>query len=161
MKKFFTVFVVLIVAVSTAASFFGGSFVRRRAQVNSAPTTETEASTPQPATQQPATEEKVVAENPAPNQVKPTTVNVNYTQDGFLPNTVTVSPGTTVTFTNQTSDKMWVASNPHPAHTTLKEFDADRGFGSGESYAFTFTTPGTWKYHDHLRPSRGGVVVVR
>ena len=157
MKKFFTIFVVAIVAISTVTSFFAGGSVRRRAQTDNQPSPEAEDVNQQvPVT---PTEETIknLDTTSGASEIKA----VSYTKDGFKPETITVPLGTPIAFTNQTEDKMWVASNPHPAHTTLKEFDADRGFGTGESYTFTFTTPGTWKYHDHLNPSRGGIVIVR
>ena len=55
---------------------------------------------------------------------------------------------------------LWVASNPHPIHTDYSDFDAKRGYAKGERYSFTFFKQGTWKYHNHLNPGEGGVIVV-
>lgn len=85
---------------------------------------------------------------------------VNYTATGFSPSTLTIKAGTAVTFLNQTSASMWVASNDHPAHLIYPEFDAKKGYAPGTSYTFTFTRTGTWGYHDHLNARNGGTIVV-
>jgi plastocyanin len=55
---------------------------------------------------------------------------------------------------------MWVASNPHPAHTDYSAFDAKKGYAPGESYSYTFTETGTFPFHDHLHSSLGGTIIV-
>lgn len=85
---------------------------------------------------------------------------VTYRESGFSPATLRVKVGTTVVFKNEESEPMWVASNPHPIHTDYPGFDAKRGYAQGESYSFTFTKPGSWKYHNHLGPSEGGTIIV-
>lgn len=86
--------------------------------------------------------------------------SVSYANAGFSPGVVTVPSGTTVVFENNSSRNMWVASDPHPVHSDLPEFDSRRGVGPGESYEFTFTRVGSWGYHDHLNPQHGGTVIV-
>lgn len=98
-------------------------------------------------------------------------VVVNYTADGFVPGTVTILEGETVAWVDRhpTAD-MWVASANHPTHTVydgtgLNEhcpadgtaFDQCSG---GETYTFTFQKTGEWGYHNHLRSSDRGTVVV-
>jgi hypothetical protein len=72
---------------------------------------------------------------------------------------------------------MWVASAMHPGHavyngTSLSEhcknkkpnsteiFDQCVGIKPGESWSFTFTKEGEWKYHDHITSGRYGTVNV-
>ncbi|MBU2103664.1 hypothetical protein KKD81_02575 [Patescibacteria group bacterium] len=102
---------------------------------------------------------------------------VSYTDSGFSPQTVTVSVGDTVRFTNTSSTGMWVGVDEHPTHTeydgtSTKEhcvdgsaiggtFDACRPYTSGESYEFTFTRAGTFEYHNHVGSSKTGTVIVR
>ncbi len=88
------------------------------------------------------------------------TLEVVYTEDGFEPETITVSEGDTVTWENRSEVPMWVASDAHPAHTDYPEFDAGEGFAPGGSYSFTFDRTGNWGYHDHLSSFRTGTVVV-
>lgn len=85
---------------------------------------------------------------------------VEYTANGFVPDTITVKPGTTVSFINKDTDPMWVASDPHPIHTDLPGFDAKRKIPTGDSYSYTFTKVGRWGYHNHLNPSNRGTVIV-
>lgn len=107
-----------------------------------------------------------------------TTINediiITYSSTGYSPNTVTVKVGTTVTWKNTSSMSMWPASAMHPSHsvysgTTLSAhcpdtdgtaFDACTEIPSGNSWSFTFDKQGTWKYHDHLKASYFGTVVV-
>lgn len=86
---------------------------------------------------------------------------VDYTDSGFSPKSITVKVGDTVTWTNKSGGSMWVASNPHPVHTDLSGFDELGSAGSGETYSYTFTKAGNWKYHNHVNAGDGGVVVVQ
>lgn len=85
---------------------------------------------------------------------------VAYTATGFTPKTVTVKAGTGVTFVNQSSNGMWVASDVHPTHQLLPGFDELKSVVTGGSYTYVFTKVGRWKYHNHMNPSDGGTVVV-
>ncbi len=85
---------------------------------------------------------------------------VTYTDNGFAPNAVTVKAGAIVTFVNESSGYMWVASVPHPVHTNLPGFDELTGVAKGGTYEYTFTKAGTWKYHNHVAPVKTGSVIV-
>jgi plastocyanin len=85
---------------------------------------------------------------------------VNYTANGFEPNSITIKAGQSVTWTNKDSDEVWVASNPHPTHTDYPGFDELKSMATGQTYSFTFTKVGQWGYHNHLNPSQHGTVVV-
>jgi plastocyanin len=89
------------------------------------------------------------------------TMEVIYTDSGFMPETITVKSGSTITFTNNSTKRMWVASDPHPVHTNYSGFDALKGYGQDETYLFTFDQVGTWNYHDHLNPSNKGIIIVK
>ncbi len=89
-----------------------------------------------------------------------TMAKVRYTDKGFVPDKVEVPAGSMVEFVNESSDIMWVASIPHPAHTKLPTFDQFRGFKKGAIYRYAFDKKGTWEYHDHVKPSLGGEVNV-
>lgn len=101
------------------------------------------------------------------------TMTVAYTSQGFSPKDITVPIGTTVTFANQTSDRMWVGSAMHPTHevydgTMTSEHCAAGYTGpapfdqctASASYSFTFTKAGTWRYHNHADASDFGSVTV-
>ncbi len=99
---------------------------------------------------------------------------ITITSSGFSPNRLEISAGESVTFINQDSSKHWPASNVHPTHTAypgsdIKKcqtndekniFDACKELANSEEYSFTFNEKGSWSYHDHLRPSLTGVIIV-
>ena len=87
-------------------------------------------------------------------------VVVTFTDKGFSPSPMKVKVGTTVTFVNESSSGMWVASDPHPTHTLLLGFDELTSVGKGGTYEYTFTKIGTWTYHNHLTPTVKGTVIV-
>ncbi|MDP4020798.1 MAG: hypothetical protein Q8P58_02045 [Candidatus Adlerbacteria bacterium] len=100
----------------------------------------------------------------------PMTAQISYSGSGFLPSTVIVRAGGTVTWSAQSGGQMWVASASHPTHTvydstTLQEH-CDTGDSSfdqcknGSTYSFTFTKSGTWRYHNHSNPNHFGTVIV-
>jgi plastocyanin len=93
-------------------------------------------------------------------QLLPKTVTVTLTDSGFSPSSITINQGDSVKFVNDSSGKMWVASAPHPTHTDYPEFIAKTAANHGDEYTFTFTKPGSWKYHNHLNASQFGTVVV-
>ena len=133
----------------------GGNFIQR------APADDTVPVAPQAAEHTEHEEDAVDASEPT---VTPATagetVTISMTDTGFEPAEVTITAGDTVTFINNAQAAKWPASDVHPSHEVLPAFDAKRGLATGEEYSFTFTEPGTWKYHDHLRASQGGSVTV-
>ena len=86
---------------------------------------------------------------------------VKYTDAGFAPTALEIASGETVTFVNESSNQMWIASAIHPTHELLPEFDQMEGTPKGSMYSFTFTKPGVWKFHDHLNPAMKGSVTVK
>lgn len=116
-------------------------------------------STPEPA---PTPQDAVgpVNEEEAPSIIGFEEFYVYMNDDGFTPPPIPVPKGTAVIFQNKGSRSHWPASAVHPTHELLPGFDALRGIPPGESYVYTFTKPGTWKFHDHLNPSHTGSVTV-
>lgn len=86
---------------------------------------------------------------------------VTYSNAGFTPASVKVSAGTVVTFVNESTGVMWVASDPHPIHSLLPGFDQRTSVGKGGTYEYTFAKVGTWSYHNHMNTSSKGTVVVQ
>ncbi len=91
----------------------------------------------------------------------PKTYDISYTNNCYSPGSITIKKGDTVQFTNNSSRDMWPASDSHPSHTIYPEFDASSSIGAGGVYSFTFTKTGSWDYHDHLKPSCRGIVIVQ
>ena len=93
---------------------------------------------------------------------------ITYTDAGFVPNSVTIKKGETVTYKNDSKLAMWPASAKHPTHGNYpttggclgSTFDACKGVQPGESWSFQFDFVGTWPFHDHLTPKFFGKVIV-
>lgn len=104
-------------------------------------------------------------------------VTVTYSDSGYMLSTVTIKRGEKVFFENKSSGMMWTASAVHPTHKAYPGsgiekcgdktnslsaiFDACEAYDPGESWAFVFNESGTWKYHNHLKPSHTGTIVVQ
>lgn len=128
------------------------------------------AASPKPASTSPApmpaAQPKPVVNPPA---LAPGTDAVNYTESGFSPAVLTISKGETVTFVNQSSAPIRVASNPHPLHNgypttggcVSSTFDSCSDIRPGGSWSFKFDLAGRWGYHNHLNPSEQGTIVVQ
>ena len=149
MNKTFTTVLILIIIV------LGGYFLLKNPKAQ-APTIET----PVISTSTGDTDNSV----PSANQNV-----ITYTNTGYSPSTLTVQVGTTVTFKNESSMAMWTASASHPTHKVYpttggclgSTFDACRGIQPGDSWSFKFDIAGNWKYHDHLKPSFFGTIIVK
>lgn len=85
---------------------------------------------------------------------------ITLTEDGFIPSTLTLDTGTTVTFVSDTGAFFWPASNPHPTHTIYSAFDPQEPVRPDGKWSFVFTEEGTWRYHDHLAPYYTGTITV-
>ena len=85
---------------------------------------------------------------------------VTYSSAGFDPMVLRIKMGESVTFKNESSGELWVASNPHPVHTGLPGFDAGEGIIKGDFYIHEFNQLGSWSYHNHLNSQQQGTIVV-
>ena len=156
MNKSITIVLVLVVVI------LGGYFLLQPPQAQ-APTEDTVTTgMPVPGTETP---EMIVA--PEENLII-------YSDTGYAPASLALKVGDTIVFKNESEKNMWPASAMHPSHavysgTTLSEhcpdlenvaFDACKGIAPGESWSFTFTKAGEWKYHDHLSSDFFGTIVV-
>lgn len=72
----------------------------------------------------------------------------------FTPQTLTVKAGTTVTWTNK--DDI-----PHGIASDNNAFRRSKALDTGDKFAFTFTTPGTYKYFCYVHPHMTGTIVVQ
>jgi plastocyanin len=99
---------------------------------------------------------------------------VLYSDEGYSPKELKIKKGETVTFQNESSQPMWTASAIHPNHTVypgtdIKNcgsapmgmmFDSCVGTSMGSSWMFQFSEAGSWGYHNHLRPTHTGKIIV-
>ncbi|HLI66641.1 MAG TPA: cupredoxin domain-containing protein [Caulobacteraceae bacterium] len=78
--------------------------------------------------------------------------NVKISMFAFSPGVTTVPAGSSVTWTNNDDD----------AHSVVADNKAFRSapLDTGDSYSFTFTTPGVYPYHCGLHPQMVGKIVV-
>ena len=111
-------------------------------------------------------------ENKVPNQtpvvqavlateVDPEALLIAYTQDGYNPKRLDISLGQKVHFVNQSEVPLWPASNIHPTHEIYPEFDAKQVINPQEVWVFKFDELGFWRYHNHLKPEHGALIVVQ
>lgn len=71
----------------------------------------------------------------------------------FVPPTVTVDAGTTVSWVNDDDE-------PHTVTTTDKAINSP-GLDAGQTFSMTFPTAGTYAYFCSIHPQMRGTVVVR
>ena len=71
----------------------------------------------------------------------------------FTPQTLTVTAGTTVTWTNK--DDI-----PHGIAATENAFKRSAAMDTDGTYSFTFTTAGTYQYFCYIHPHMTGTIVV-
>ena len=80
-------------------------------------------------------------------------VTVDITKFAYAPKEVTVAPGTRVVWTNRDE-------TPHTVTSTDKAF-ASKALDTGDTYEFTFTSEGDFKYLCTVHPFMTGIVHVR
>ncbi|MBI4067234.1 cupredoxin domain-containing protein [Candidatus Gottesmanbacteria bacterium] len=149
----------LYIALAVIAIIAIGGYMMMRGQKTTSPVSENTTTVPTQVVQE-VTPTVEAMEKVSPAEETMEKVVVNYTDDGFSPKSVSVKVGTPVTFINQSSTPMWVASAPHPQHTDLPGFDQLKSVEKGGEYTYTFQKAGNWKYHNHLAASNFGSVTV-
>ncbi len=95
------------------------------------------------------------------------TTEKNYTvelgENGFTPVELTLKEGDVVIFVNKNpkTEFFWPASDAHPTHEIYRQFDPGVPIPGNQTWTFTFTRAGAWKYHDHLSPYFTGQITVK
>lgn len=95
------------------------------------------------------------AKNSAEAQQKPQSVDVKIDNFSFGPAAVTVSVGSTVTWTNRDDIPHTVVSTDDPKVFKSKALDTD------EKFSFTFAKAGTYAYFCSIHPKMTGKVIVQ
>lgn len=85
---------------------------------------------------------------------------VQITKDGFVPSTMAVPDGTTVTWQNLDDKPHRIQANPFPTGDSLPQLHSTV-LGPGSTYSYTFHKSGNIGYHDQLHPTTNGEVDVR
>lgn len=89
------------------------------------------------------------------------TVTVTYNGSTFSPATVTINAGDSVKFVNSGSRVMQVSSDDHPSHRDNAELGTGPSTPVGGAYTINLNKVGTWGYHDHLKSTVGGTIIVQ
>ena len=131
------------------------------APVSTAAPQATQVTTPAPASTsvsqetQATTPVETVNQTPTP----PTVTTIAIQNYSFNPDTVTITAGTTVTWTNYDPVHHQVSSQGSGISAPGTIFMSD-SLGKGDSYSFTFTTPGVYPYFDSIYRSMLGTITV-
>lgn len=78
---------------------------------------------------------------------------VQITDSAFVPETIKIKQGQSVTWVNNGSNLHQVAADPYPSHSKLPSLFSEESLDQNESYTFTFDKAGTYTYHDPLNPT--------
>ena len=89
-----------------------------------------------------------------------TNVSVTIKNFAFSPQFVTVSNGTTVTWTNQDPTPHQIIDDPG-GKSGLGQIFKSSPLGIGQSYSFTFTSTGMFPYHCNIHPAMEGKITVK
>ena len=93
------------------------------------------------------------------SQSKSETATVAITDHGFQPATLTVREGTKITWTNSGVHLHQVASNPFPTDNGLPGLNSEI-LNNAQTYSFVASKTGTYGYHDQLKPTMNGTIIV-
>lgn len=92
------------------------------------------------------------------------TATVVISDESVSPASVTVKAGEAINWVNETDRIVQVGSDDHPSHKNNPELTGGEfviALGAGESKSVSVgTKTGTWEWHDHLKTSLGGTVIV-
>lgn len=138
--------IIAITAIAGIVFFIGNKKAAAPAQDNQSNTTQ---------------EIQTTAAMPAPGNTGVPEMIVEQTQEmtmiiknfAFSPATLTVSAGTKVTWNQQDGA-------PHTVTADDGSFSSGT-LAQGQSYSFTFATPGTYTYHCAIHPMMKGTVIVQ
>lgn len=72
----------------------------------------------------------------------------------FAPKTLTVPAGTRVVWTNKDEE-------PHVVTSAGALFTSSKALDSGDTYAVTFSKPGTYAYYCSIHPMMVGTIIVQ
>jgi plastocyanin len=100
------------------------------------------------------------------NNTKPkapiSSAKVIVSDSGFMPQTIHVKAGTSVSWTNQDARPHELAADPYPKNDSIPDFNNQLILQNDDTYSFIFSKAGTYHYHDQLNPFKfTGTVVVK
>lgn len=99
--------------------------------------------------------------NNKPRQTPPARLAVvRITKTGFEPATLSVKQGTKITWTNTDNGLHQVAANPYPRGAGLSGLKSEI-LNNTQTYTFTANQVGSFGYHDQIKPTINGTLVVQ
>ncbi len=90
-------------------------------------------------------------------------ISIEYTNNGFSPETVTIKSGSQITWINKSSKTVEIGADPHPAHTGNREVSGGKFVLTllpGQQETVIVSKIGTFGYHNHIMPVERGTIVV-
>jgi plastocyanin len=116
---------------------------------------------PNPPAQPQSTEAQNQTQSPTPpaTELSTESAKITYVTSGFQTSTLTIKAGQSVEIVNQSSQALYFASDPHPAHTQNPELNIGT-INPGETKQFMPSAKGTWGYHNHLSANHTGKLIV-
>lgn len=87
--------------------------------------------------------------------------SVYYGGEVFSPTNLRIHAGDTVKFQNTSPVSVWVISDPHPSHSALVTLNSGAPLLPQGVFAYTFSAPGIYNYHNELNPNETGLIIVR
>lgn len=101
----------------------------------------------------------------APVEEKKGAATITATDTGFDPKEVTINAGESITWVNNSSRTIQIGSANHPTHTvnpdlTGGQYVIEVPVGQSKTVSAGIKV-GRWAFHNHLKPSEGGTVVIK
>jgi plastocyanin len=78
---------------------------------------------------------------------------VQITNSAFVPETIKIKQGQSVTWVNADTALHQIGADPYPSHAKLPSLFSEESLAQNETYTFTFDKQGTYTYHDPLNPT--------
>lgn len=85
---------------------------------------------------------------------------ISVTDNGFIPQEITIKAGSTVTWINNASGAVNISSDPYPLNNAYPPLNLGN-FNKGEDLSLTFNKTGKYYYHNHIIPPQKGVIIVQ
>lgn len=96
--------------------------------------------------------------DPIPTELPQNEIRV--TKDGFEPGHIEIKRDTVIVWYNESGDMISINSDQHPDHTLYPELNLGN-LESGQNAQAFFTEPGTYTYHNDLKPEQRGTIIVQ
>lgn len=90
----------------------------------------------------------------------PVVAVIRITKSGFEPATLSVKQGTKIIWTNADDNLHQIASNPYPDGPAPSGLKSEI-LNNAQTYEYTASNVGSFGYHDRLKPTINGTVVVQ